>query len=323
MRLSSINKTETNSTNCRQIRFNQHKMSKQTIAFIFSIMTLTSIGQDNSYHAEIDKWHATRIDALKKPNGWLNLEGLFWLQTGVNRFGAASTNELVYANPLFPVHLGDFVLEAGKVHWKQVAAEKITIKNSDGVVIDDLSGINLLSEKEGTYTSQWKDFVWVVIQREDKIGVRFRNLKAKTLLEFKGIERFTVDPKWRIKAKVIPQDQNPLMIMNVLGQNTAQKHGGQLVFEIDGQSYRLDAIDEGGQRLFVTFADATSGKTTYGSGRFIELDRPNADGETFIDFNKAYNPPCAFTEFATCPLPPAQNRLSIAIPAGEKKYGHH
>jgi uncharacterized protein (DUF1684 family) len=162
-----------------------------------------------------------------------------------------------------------------------------------------------------------------VIQREDKVGVRFRNLKAKTLLEFKGIERFLVDAKWRIKAKVIPQNQNPLMIMNVLGQNTAQKHGGQLVFEIDGKSYRLDAIDEGGVRLFVAFADATSGKTTYGSGRFIELDRPDAEGFTYIDFNKAYNPPCAFTEFATCPLPPPQNRLSIAIPAGEKKYGHH
>ena len=153
--------------------------------------------------------------------------------------------------------------------------------------------------------------------------MRFRNLKAKTLTEFKGIDRFPVLEKWRVKAKVIPQEQNPLMIMNVLGQNTAQKHGGQLVFEIDGKTYKLDAIDEGGKRLFVTFADATAGKTTYGAGRFIELERPNANGETYIDFNKAYNPPCAFTAFATCPLPPPQNRLNIEITAGEKKYGHH
>jgi len=191
------------------------------------------------------------------------------------------------------------------------------------VLIENSSTLNLLTEKEGAYTCQWKDFIWVVIKREDKIGVRFRNLKAKTLLSFKGIERFPVDAKWRVKAKVIPQDQNPLMIMNVLGQNTAQKHGGQLVFELEGQTYKLDAIDEGGVRLFITFADATSGKTTYGSGRFIELDKPDANGDTYIDFNRAYNPPCAFTEFATCPLPPPQNRLSIAIPAGEKKYGHH
>lgn len=299
------------------------KMRKISIAFIFGLIALSSIGQSNAYLAEIEQWHATRIAALKKPDGWLNLEGLFWLKAGVNRFGSATKNDVVFANSAFPSHLGDFVFEGGKVYWKNATGEKITVKKSTGEIIQDISSVNLLSEKEGEYTSQWKDFVWVVIKREDKIGVRFRNLKAKTLLEFKGIERFPVDPRWRIQAKVIPQDQNPLMIMNVLGQNTAQKHGGQLVFEIEGKTYRLDAIDEGGIRLFVTFADATSGNTTYGSGRFIELDKPDANGKTYIDFNKAYNPPCAFTQFATCPLPPPQNRLNIEVPVGEKKYGHH
>ena len=277
--------------------------------------------QKNLYLEELKQWDAARVAALKDPNGWLNLEGLFWLKKGVNSFGSASTNDLVYNNAAFPKHLGDFIYEDGKVYWKEGSTEKV--KMNDGDLVQNSETLNLLTATEGQYISQWKDFAWIVIQREDKVGVRFRNLKAKTLLEFKGIERFLVDAKWRIKAKVIPQNQNPLMIMNVLGQNTAQKHGGQLVFEIDGKSYRLDAIDEGGVRLFVAFADATSGKTTYGSGRFIELDRPDAEGFTYIDFNKAYNPPCAFTEFATCPLPPPQNRLSIAIPAGEKKYGHH
>ena len=279
--------------------------------------------QKNLYLEELKQWDGDRIAALKDPNGWLNLEGLFWFKKGVNSFGSAKENELVYDNTAFPKHLGDFIYEDGKVYWKDAATEKITIKDNAGLVIANAETLNLLTAIEGKYLSQWKDFVWVVIQREDKVGVRFRNLNAKTLLEFKGIERFAVDARWRIKAKVIPQNQNPLMIMNVLGQNTAQKHGGQLVFEIEGKTYRLDAIDEGGVRLFVTFADATSGKTTYGSGRFIELDKPDADGYTYIDFNKAYNPPCAFTEFATCPLPPPQNRLSIAIPAGEKKYGQH
>jgi uncharacterized protein (DUF1684 family) len=300
-------------------------MRKFTIASIITLFSLAIFAptnaQTNAYLAELNQWDGARIAALKDPNGWLNLEGLFWFKKGVNSFGSASTNDLVYNNAAFPKHLGDFIYEDGKVYWKDAGAEKITIKEGD--VVQNSGSINLLTATEGQYTSQWKNFVWIVIQREDKVGVRFRNLKAKTLLEFKGIERFPVDAKWRIKAKVIPQNQNPLMIMNVLGQNTAQKHGGQLVFDIDGTTYRLDAIDEGGVRLFVTFADATSGKTTYGSGRFIELDKPDADGFTYIDFNKAYNPPCAFTEFATCPLPPPQNRLSIAIPAGEKKYGHH
>jgi uncharacterized protein (DUF1684 family) len=300
-------------------------MRKISIASILILFSLAIFGpvnaQKNLYLEELKQWDAARVAALKDPNGWLNLEGLFWLKKGVNSFGSASTNDLVYNNAAFPKHLGDFIYEDGKVYWKEGSTEKV--KMNDGDLVQNSETLNLLTATEGQYISQWKDFAWIVIQREDKVGVRFRNLKAKTLLEFKGIERFLVDAKWRIKAKVIPQNQNPLMIMNVLGQNTAQKHGGQLVFEIDGKSYRLDAIDEGGVRLFVAFADATSGKTTYGSGRFIELDRPDAEGFTYIDFNKAYNPPCAFTEFATCPLPPPQNRLSIAIPAGEKKYGHH
>lgn len=298
-------------------------MRKFSIATILTLISLTNFAQTTTYFAEVEAWNDTRIAALKQPNGWLNLEGLFWLKKGVNSFGSASSNDLAYDNAAFPKHLGDFLFENGKVYWKDASKEKIIIKDNAGLVITNDGALNLLTVTEGTYTIQWKEFVWVVIQREDKVGVRFRNLKAKTLLEFKGIERYPVNAKWRIRAKVIPQDQNPLMIMNVLGQNTAQKHGGQLVFEIEGKTYRLDAIDEGGVRLFVTFADATSGETTYGSGRFIELDKPDADGYTYIDFNKAYNPPCAFTEFATCPLPPPQNRLSIAIPAGEKKYGQH
>lgn len=302
-------------------------MRKSSIIFILSLLSLSIFAQTNTqtntYFAEVEKWHSIRIAELKQPNGWLNLEGLFWFKKGTNSFGSATTNDLVYDNAAFPKHLGDFIYENGQVFWKDASTQKIRIKDKTGMVLEDYEGLNLLTETEGTYTSQWKDFVWVVIQREDKVGVRCRNLNAKTLLEFKGIERFPVDAKWLIKAKVIPQNQNPLMIMNVLGQNTAQKHGGQLEFDIEGKTYRLDAIDEGDNKLLVTFADATSGKTTYGSGRFLYIDKPNADGYTFIDFNNAYNPPCAFTEFATCPLPPPQNRLSIAIPAGEKKYGQH
>lgn len=302
-----------------------YKMRKISITSILILFSLAIFGpanaQQNFYLEELKQWDSARIAALKDPNGWLNLEGLFWFKKGVNSFGSGSTNDLVYDNATFPKYVGDFIYEDEKAYWKDGSTEKVKIK--DGDLVQNSETLNLLTTTEGQYTSQWKDFVWIVIQREDKVGIRFRNLKAKTLLEFKGIERFPVNEKFRIKAKVIPQNQNPLMIMNVLGQNTAQKHGGQLVFEIEGSTYRLDAIDEGGIRLFVAFADATSGKTTYGSGRFIELEKPDAEGVTYIDFNKAYNPPCAFTEFATCPLPPPQNRLSIAIPAGEKKYGQH
>ena len=113
------------------------------------------------------------------------------------------------------------------------------------------------------------------------------------------------------------------MITNVLGQTTPTKNAGKLVFTVQNQQYTLDVIDEGGKQLFIVFADQTSGKTTYGAGRFIDIQKPDAAGNTVIDFNLAYNPPCAFTPFATCPLPPVQNRLPFEIPVGEKNYGHH
>ena len=113
------------------------------------------------------------------------------------------------------------------------------------------------------------------------------------------------------------------MITNVLGQTTAQKSAGRLLFTINNKEYTLDVIDEGGPNLFIVFGDETAGKTTYGAGRFIDIPKPDALGNTEIDFNKAYNPPCAFTAFATCPLPPPQNRLKVSITAGEKNYGHH
>jgi uncharacterized protein (DUF1684 family) len=169
----------------------------------------------------------------------------------------------------------------------------------------------------------WSHYTWTIIKREDKMGVRLRNLKAKTLVNFKGIERFPIDGNWRVKASMVAPSQNLLMITNVIGQTTATKTAGKLIFVIQNKEYSLDVIDEGGPKYFIVFADETAGKTTYGAGRFIEIDKPDALGNTEIDFNNAYNPPCAFTAFATCPLPPPQNRLKLAITAGEKNYGNH
>ena len=128
---------------------------------------------------------------------------------------------------------------------------------------------------------------------------------------------------WRIKATVLAPVKSLLMITNVLGQTTALKSAGKLLFSYEDKEYTLDVIDEGGPSLFIVFADQTAGESTYAAGRFIDIPKPDASGNTVIDFNKAYNPPCVFTPFATCPLPPAQNRLKLSITAGEKNYGHH
>jgi uncharacterized protein (DUF1684 family) len=164
---------------------------------------------------------------------------------------------------------------------------------------------------------------WTIIKRGDKIGVRLRNLKSSAAIDFKGVPRFAVDSFWRIAATLQPAGNGAnILITNVLGQTSVQKSPGKLVFKFNGAQYSLDALEEGNE-LFIIFADATSGSTTYPSGRFLSAKKPDADGHTVIDFNKAYNPPCAFTDYATCPLPPKQNDLPFPVTAGEKYDGHH
>lgn len=280
---------------------------------------------NNAYINSINTWHDVRIENLKKPNGWLNLEGLFWLHKGKNTFGQSAENDCRYINSnpdsvYFPSHLGDFIYEGDSVEWISAAEYPVSINKQLTV-----GGKKALVFKGNAISPiiEWGHFSWNIIKREDKVGVRFRNLKSSNLLQFKGIERFTVDSHWRVSAKLIPPTQDFLMITNVLGQTVPSKNAGKLVFTLYGKEFSLDVMDEGETTLFITFADETAGKTTYGAGRFIDVKRPDSEGNTSIDFNLAYNPPCAFTEFATCPLPPVQNRLLISITAGEKNYGHH
>jgi hypothetical protein len=295
---------------------------KKTSLILFSfLISYFSFGQTKNYQDAINQWHQVRINNLKKDNGWLNLEGLFWLHKGVNTFGTAANADCHYQNPLFPENLGSFIYEGDSVVWKNGSAP-ITI-NKKATSINQLYTVLNAGASYSNQVMDYGQFSWVIIKREDKIGVRFRNLKANALLTFKGIERFPISEKWKIKAKLVQPVQDFLMITNVLGQTTANKNAGTLNFEKDGKNYTLDVIDEGGDFLFIVFADQTSGVSTYGSVRFLEIPKPDKEGNTEIDFNIAYNPPCAFTAFATCPLPPKQNRLQLSIEAGEKNYGHH
>ena len=163
-----------------------------------------------------------------------------------------------------------------------------------------------------------------VIKRGDRLGLRVKDKENPDRLNFRGIESYPADLKWRVEARL--EAYNPpkaMPIMNVLGLESDEPSPGAVVFQVDGQTYRLDAISEKGEpKLFMIFADKTSGKETYGAGRYLYIDPPDSSGRMIIDFNKAYSPPCAFTNYATCPLPPKQNRLSLSIEAGEK-YSEH
>ncbi|MEN9381962.1 MAG: hypothetical protein RI940_843 [Bacteroidota bacterium] len=295
-------------------------MKKAFYILVMILLVKTLHAQDVDYKTVVNQWHKARIEGLKKPNGWLNLEGLFWLHKGNNSFGSTKTADCYYNNPSFPSLLGNFNYEGDSVTWTSAGANLIDI---DKIKSNPNQSYTVFKTSGKASVMDWNQFSWVVIKREDKVGIRFRNLKAKTLLAFKGIDRFPINAAWKIQGKLEQPVQDILMITNVLGQNTETKNAGKFVFEKNGQKYSLDVIDEGGEKLFIVFADQTSGVSTYGAGRFIEIPKPDVNGNTEIDFNYAYNPPCAFTAFATCPLPPKQNRLALKIEAGEKNYGHH
>ena len=291
------------------------KIVRFFILSLFILVAANSFAQrTKSFQADMNDWKQKRINALKDPNGWLNLTGLYWLKPGKNGFGSDAANELVYQHADMPKLAGYFILENHQVNW--VAAENVKTTIKDSLVTKAL----LYEEgKQKAPLMGLGSLRWNIIQRDDKIGIRLRDLNAPVLKTFHGCARFKDDSTWRLQARFVKKEENKLLITNVLGQTNAQESPGKLVFTIAGKEYQLDALAEGNE-LFILFGDATSGKTTYPAGRFLYADLPDTNGNTVIDFNKAFNPPCAFTIYATCPLPPKQNILPIAITAGEKDH---
>jgi len=285
------------------------------LAFTFMIPAAISGQKVTTYEDSIVAWHHKRMQDLKAPNGWVNLVGLLWLKPGKNTFGSAQSNELIYQHKDMPTNAGVFTWEADNVKW--VSQKGIATKIKDSLINEIILYADDLKQAPQLVLGS---LCWNLIKREDKIGVRLRDLKAPALKKFQSIPYFPIDTKYRVDAVLEKPVNKQLMITNVLGQITAQETPGRLVFQLNGTTYKLDALDEGGDELFVIFGDATNEKETYPTGRFIYVSKPDATGHTFIDFNKAFNPPCAFTAFATCPLPPKQNILPIALKIGEKKF---
>jgi uncharacterized protein (DUF1684 family) len=285
--------------------------------FYFILFQANVQGQTSaSYTASIKHFDTLRINALTDKNGWLNLAGLYWLKPGNNTFGSAAANTLVFKHKNMPAVLGKFKVAGNRVSFEfDKAVSKFPNDYSEEVVLFDATS--------KTDTSiVFNQFMWSIIIREDKIGVRFRDLKNPALMAFKGNKRFPIDEKWNLPAKLLPPNPSGLFITNVLGQTTAQDYAGKISFEYQGKNYVLDAISEGPGDLFVVFGDATNGIKTYHTGRFMYVPRPDNNGNTFIDFNKAFNPPCAYTPYATCPIPPQQNILPFKVTAGELADQH-
>jgi uncharacterized protein (DUF1684 family) len=289
-----------------------------SILFLFVSILLFSFSSetdDFDYEKEIKSWHQNRVEGLKKENGWLNLAGLFWLEEGRNSFGGNIENKIIFPKDRSKAFLGDIILSKGEVFVETKADAEVLNENEK---IEKLK----LFPTEKSIILKHNSLRWFVIKRGERYAIRLRDLESPFLKEFHGIETFKIEPKWKLKAKFIPTEGKKIAILDITGQTSQQDSPGVLVFTIAGKEYKLDALAEG-EEFFIIFGDKTNKKETYGAGRFVYAAKPDADGFTYIDFNKEYNPPCAFTPYATCPLPPKQNLLSIEIKAGEKNYGKH
>lgn len=273
---------------------------------------------DPAYISEVNDWHERRVKSLMGPSGWLNIAGLFWLSDGMNSFGHNADNALVFPTPMDIGKAGYLSLESGLV--RQTLMPGVTVTRN-GIPVPATS-IIFHPDSNRQPVMEYGTLRWFIIKRDTRYGVRLRDLSHPGLQQFAGIDRYPVDARWKVTARWEETPGRTIPITNVLGQTTPQPAPGVLVFNLEGKEFRLDALDEGANELFIIFGDATNAGETYGSGRYLYVPKPQ-NGSVEVDFNRAENPPCAFTEFATCPLPPAQNVMDVAVLAGEKDYKHH
>jgi uncharacterized protein (DUF1684 family) len=269
----------------------------------------------NDYQASIETWRRQYEEGLRAPYGWLSVAGLFWLHDGANRAGSDPQSDIVLpaSAPRFAATL-DFHAGATRITPARGVQILVNGKPSTGQVLQPDTAEHPDVVTLGSLTI-------AVIQRGSRTGVRLRDPESAARREFSGLHWFPIDERYRIRARW--HAYNPphkISITNVLGMTEDDTTPGYAEFEFGGKTWRLEPTVEDNE-LFFTFRDQTAGKETYPSGRFLKSAMP-ANGEVIIDFNKAYNPPCAFTAFATCPLPPRQNTIGAAINAGGKKYGH-
>ena len=297
---------------------------------VFSVLHVFSVGCSKSskpvaafdqaaHKNEIQKWQSQRLASLTKDDGWLTLIGLFWLEKDENKFGSDPGNAIVLPKDKAPGVAGTLSLEKGEVLLTVARGVEITV---DDKPVTTTIPLKADTDDNGPTILKLGSLRINLIKRGDRVGLRVKDTESLTRREFKGLEYYPIDAKWRIEARFEPyQPAKAIPITNVLGMTDDETAPGALAFEVNGKTYRIDPILEKGETdLFVMIADETTGKETYGAGRYLYVSPPDASGKIVIDFNKTYSPPCAFTNFATCPLPPRQNHLPFRVDAGEKKY---
>jgi uncharacterized protein (DUF1684 family) len=260
------------------------------------------------------QWRADRDASLRQENGWLSLVGLEWLKPGLNTLGSAAENSSHIPGEL--EYWGEIELtDAGMVFRPSPGADVLV----DGAAVSEAK---LLADDSDvpTVVSHGTTSFHVIFR--ESYGLRISDSQAPARLGFQGVENFEIQSQWLIDGKFVAAEAGKTIeIGNVLGQLLDMAVYGYFEFDMAGRTHRLSLLgDAESESLWIIFADRTSGRETYGAGRFLYSDGMPVDGKLKVDFNKAYNPPCAFNDYSTCPLPPLENRLDLAVTAGEKNF---
>ncbi len=267
----------------------------------FAVFSSVMVASSN-YKESIRAWQQERDARLRSPTGWLSLVGLFWVNTGDNTIGSADSNNFVLPKGSTPARVGILRLEKGKITFIRPDGSEVLLSYDE----DKPTVIH-----SGTVT-------FFVIKRGDRLAVRATDSASPVLKNFQGMKYFPIDPELHFQARFIP-DNRAIPILNVLGETDQEESPGIVEFTYHGQQYRLRPIYEG-KTLFFLFKDPTNKTETYQAGRMLNTPLPE-NGKVDLDFNRSYNPPCTFTPYATCPLPPRENTLPFPVTAGEMRYG--
>jgi len=267
-----------------------------------------------THEDQIKDWRQGRDERLASDSGWMTLVGLEWLQEGENQVGSGAKRTITI--PGGPAHWGTIHVDGDELRFVPAPDGGVTVNGAEA------TEVMLIADNAGEPTLIASGNLSFYVIFRESYALRIKDTQAPALLEFTGVKTYDFQPDWRYNARFIPAEEGETIeIANVLGHFSASPVYGFAEFERDGVNYRLLALgDEDSETLWFLFADRTSGRETYGAGRFLYSDGMPENGRLLVDFNKAYNPPCAFNEYSTCPLPPQQNRLDLAVTAGEKDY---
>ncbi|HEY6467748.1 MAG TPA: DUF1684 domain-containing protein [Candidatus Acidoferrales bacterium] len=289
------------------------------LAFLVASATLVAGDAETAYKSSVERWRAQREAHLKADDGWLSVAGLFWLHNGQNKFGSAASNDIVLPSSA-PAQVGTFEFHDGTttVHVDRGLPVMVAGKRVETAMLRPDSD-PAFDDKTDQITLD--DLTLYVHASGSRYAVRLLHKNSRLRKVFTGLRWFPVDQSYRVVARYVPYGKpRTVIVENIMGDFTPTEIPGYVSFQLHGQPVRLDVESNApNPGLSITFRDATSGKETYGAARFLVTDEPK-DGKVVLDFNEAYNPPCAYNPYTTCPLPTPQNRLKVRIAAGEMTY---